>query len=112
VPRRESRGPRPAIDGGALPIESFALALDVSVVLRGLRMRTQRMGRSHLTIKQATAILGVSPNTLRAWGAAGKIPEGRHPVNNYRLYRREDVEALRRQIEGAVSVKPKIGPAT
>jgi len=58
----------------------------------------------HLTIKEAADILGVSPNTLRAWGAAGKIPEGRHPVNNYRLYRRDDVEALRRRIETAVPV--------
>lgn len=67
---------------------------------------------SRLTIKQASAILGVSPNTLRAWGATGKIPEGRHPVNNYRLYRREDVQALRRRIERAVTEKPKLKPAS
>ena len=66
---------------------------------------------SNLTIKQAAAILGVAPNTLRAWGATGKIPEGRHPVNNYRLYRREDVEALLRRIERAVTKKPKKKPA-
>ncbi len=70
-------------------------------------MRDRPKTEMQLTIKQAAAILGVSPNTLRAWGAAGKIPEGRHPVNNYRLYRREDVEALRRQIEKAVSATSK-----
>lgn len=84
----------------------------LQVVLGVSRMRTQPRERSHLTIKQAAAILGISPNTLRAWGAAGKIPEGRHPVNNYRLYRRQDVEALRRRIEGAVSVRRKAKPAT
>jgi DNA (cytosine-5)-methyltransferase 1 len=68
-------------------------------------MRSRVKGTLQLTIKQAADILGISPNTLRAWGAAGKIPEGRHPVNNYRLYRREDVEALRRRIEKAVSMK-------
>ena len=36
-------------------------------------------------VKQAAAILDVAPNTVRAWGAAGKITEYRHPANNYRL---------------------------
>jgi len=36
---------------------------------------------------------------VRAWGAAGKIPEYRHPVNSYRLYRRDELLALMRQIK-------------
>jgi len=47
-------------------------------------------------------MLGVSPNTLRAWGATGKISEYRHAVNNYRLFRRNDVEKLRSRL-----AKPK-----
>ena len=49
----------------------------------------------YLTVKEASEMLGVAPNTLRSWGATGKIDEYRHPVNNYRLYRIEDVTELR-----------------
>ena len=45
-------------------------------------------------VKEAAAILDVSPNTVRGWGAAGKITEYRHPVNNYRLYKKQELEAL------------------
>lgn len=47
-----------------------------------------------LTVKEAAAFLGVSPNTIRNWGREAKIPEHRHPINNYRLYRRDDLEGL------------------
>ncbi len=47
-----------------------------------------------LRVKEAAELLGVCPNTVRAWGAQGKIPELRHPINNYRLYRRDDLEGL------------------
>ena len=43
--------------------------------------------RTLIRVKEAAELLGVSPNTVRAWGASGKIPEYRHPVNNYRLYK-------------------------
>ena len=52
-------------------------------------------------VKRAAEILGVAPNTVRAWGASGKITECRHPANNYRLYRQDELEALVRQIEDA-----------
>ena len=52
-----------------------------------------------LTVKEAAEFLGVSPNTLRSWGAAKKIVEYRHAVNNYRLYRRTDLEELRYKLE-------------
>ena len=52
----------------------------------------------YLTIKAACEILGVSPNTLRSWGASGKIQEYRHPLNNYRLFRQEDIEALLKKL--------------
>jgi len=54
-----------------------------------------------LRVKEAAELLGVSPNTVRAWGAAGKIPEYRHPANGYRLYRREELENVLRQIEAS-----------
>ena len=44
-----------------------------------------------LRVSEAARLLGVSPNTVRAWGAAGKIPEYRHPANCYRLYRKDEL---------------------
>ena len=55
-------------------------------------------GNDYLTIKAACSRLGVSPNTLRSWGASGKVTEYRHPMNNYRLYRRTDIEDLRARL--------------
>jgi excisionase family DNA binding protein len=52
---------------------------------------------SYLRIKEAAEYLGVSPNTLRNWGAAGKVAEHRHPVNNYRLYKKTDLDELLRK---------------
>ena len=52
----------------------------------------------YLQIREAAMFLGVSPNTLRNWGREEKIAELRHPVNNYRLYRRSDLEELLRQV--------------
>ncbi len=52
----------------------------------------------YLRIREAAEFLGVSPNTLRNWGREDKITEFRHPVNNYRLYRRSDLEDILRRI--------------
>ena len=52
-----------------------------------------------LTVKEAAAFLGVAPNTIRNWDRDGKIPVYRHPLNQYRLFKRQDLEALLRQIE-------------
>jgi MerR family copper efflux transcriptional regulator len=53
---------------------------------------------SFLTVTEAAGFLGVSPNTVRNWGRQSKIPEFRHPVNNYRLYRKEDLIQVLRKI--------------
>jgi excisionase family DNA binding protein len=50
--------------------------------------------REYLTVAQAASILGVTANTVRAWGSAGKIPSRRNPANGYRLFRRADLEAF------------------
>ncbi len=52
------------------------------------------MNNSFLTIKQVSKILGVTPLTLRNWDNSGKFEATRHPINNYRVYKREDVEAF------------------
>lgn len=45
-------------------------------------------------VKEAAEILGVCPNTVRAWGAEGKLTEYRHPVNNYRLFKRRELDQV------------------
>lgn len=60
-----------------------------------------------LTVKEAAEFLGVSPNTIRNWGREAKIPEHRHPINNYRLYRRDDLEALLKPVQKPSNKKAK-----
>ncbi len=60
----------------------------------------------YLRIKDAAGYLGVSPNTLRNWGRSGKIPERRHPANGYRLYAKEELDALLSEAESPVNMKP------
>lgn len=71
------------------------------LILGGLGMQANEVDRTddeYCTIKIACERLGVSPNTLRSWGASGKVTEYRHPLNNYRLYRRVDIEDLRNRL--------------
>ncbi len=62
-----------------------------------------------LLVKQAAKRLGISANTIRAWASSGKLLEYRHPVNNYRLFRKQDVDALLAQIENPKPI-PKARP--
>lgn len=52
-----------------------------------------------MTVKDAAAFLGVSEATLRRWDRAGKLRARRHPMNDYRLYLKKDLERLNRQLE-------------
>lgn len=61
----------------------------------------------YLRISEAAEYLGVSPNTLRNWVNAGKIAAIRHPVNDYRLFKREDLDALLKQVETASKERSK-----
>jgi MerR family copper efflux transcriptional regulator len=63
--------------------------------------------QDYLTIREAANLVGVSPSTLRAWDRAGKLKAARNPMNHYRLYRREDVEALLARIERTASAKTR-----
>lgn len=53
-------------------------------------------------VKEAAGILGVSPNTIRAWGSDGKLREYRHPLNNYRLFKRKELIQVLRRLEQSV----------
>lgn len=48
----------------------------------------------YLTVKEAARFLGVCPGTLRNWDRSGKLRPARHPINGYRLYRREQLDEI------------------
>jgi DNA-binding transcriptional MerR regulator len=57
--------------------------------------------RRYLSIKQASAVIGVTPLTLRNWDKAGKLKAYRNPINNYRYYRVDQIEAFLREMESS-----------
>lgn len=57
------------------------------------------MPKKFLTVNEVARILGITPLTVRNWDTKGKLVAYRNPVNNYRLYKIEDVEVILRQIE-------------
>ena len=63
------------------------------------------MTDEYVTIKQASIILGVSPLTLRNWDKNGKFKALRHPINNYRVYRIEDLKKVMEEIK--IRPRPK-----
>jgi len=66
------------------------------------------MQGNFLTIKRASELLEVTPLTLRNWDKNGKLSARRHPMSNYRIYLREDIEKLISEITvGSVSIKAK-----
>ena len=50
--------------------------------------------KEYLTVKDAAEYLGVTIMTLHRWDAAGKLSPRRHPINNYRLYKRSELKLL------------------
>lgn len=56
------------------------------------------MQQKYYTIKQASGILGVTPLTLRNWDKNGKLKPYRHPLNNYRVYKSDQLEMFLRRM--------------
>lgn len=54
--------------------------------------------QEYLQIKEAAEFLGVSQSTLRNWERLRKLTSHRHPINRYRLYKREDLEIFLKSI--------------
>jgi len=52
-----------------------------------------------MTVKEAAEFLGISNETLRRWDKKGKLKAYRHPVNRYRLYKKQDLENLLKQVK-------------
>ena len=49
---------------------------------------------NYLSVSGAASFLGVSASTIRNWDRAGKLKAVRHPINNYRLYDRRQLQEL------------------
>jgi excisionase family DNA binding protein len=61
-----------------------------------------------LTVRDVSKMLGVTPLTLRNWDKAGKLVAVRHPMSNYRIYKRDDIEKFVHELEtGGMPLKSK-----
>ena len=47
-----------------------------------------------ITVDEASLLLGVSKSTVRNWADDGFIPTYRHPKNNYRLFKRDEINEV------------------
>jgi len=54
--------------------------------------------KEYLTVKEAAKFLGISTMTLRRWDNGKKLKAKRHPMNNYRLYNRRELETILKEI--------------
>lgn len=52
----------------------------------------------YITVKEAAKLLGISTMTLRRWDNGKKLKAKRHPMNNYRLYSRKELEVILKEI--------------
>lgn len=66
------------------------------------------MEQRFVQIKDAAQMLGVTKLTLRNWDKAGKLVALRHPINNYRVYKFEDIQQIIQKIQSGE--KPIIIP--
>lgn len=65
------------------------------------------MPKKYLNVNEVAKLLGVTPLTIRNWDNRGVLSAYRNPINNYRMYKIEDVEALLRTIEASKGGKIK-----
>lgn len=56
---------------------------------------------AYLSIKEMAEILKITPLTLRNWDKKGVLTAYRNPINNYRMYRKDQVELFLRKIENS-----------
>jgi hypothetical protein len=81
------------------------LMLRTSKVFQGLPiMNPARVAslENYVRVGEAASIFGVTTKTLRNWDRSGKLQARRHPVNGYRIYLREELEALLNRSTGRI----------
>lgn len=70
------------------------------------------MNKNFLTVKEASEILEVSKLTLRNWDNSGKLKAKRHPVNNYRVYKKKEIEDVLKRINSGTKLKKVVKKIT
>ena len=65
------------------------------------------MPNKFIKIKDVALILGVSKATLRNWDSSGKLKAHRHPFNNYRVYKIEEVDKVIEILNNSNITSPK-----
>jgi excisionase family DNA binding protein len=63
------------------------------------------MFEQYITIKEAASLLRVSALTLRNWDKNGKLKAYRHPMNNYRVYKIDDLKMIIQELENRAPVR-------
>jgi len=53
--------------------------------------------KDYMTIREASKLLGVCKATLRRWDKLGKLKAIRHPINGYRLYKKDEIRGIIQQ---------------
>ena len=61
--------------------------------------------KRYLKIKEVAEILGITTLTLRNWDKLGKLKAYRNPINNYRVYKPEDIELFLRRLESKGKIR-------
>ena len=61
--------------------------------------------KRYFTIGEAAKMLGISSQTLRRWDKTNKFKTSRHPINNFRVYTREQINKLKNEME--ISLEPR-----
>jgi excisionase family DNA binding protein len=55
-------------------------------------------------VEKASEILGVSQGTVWDWAAYGELPMHRNPANEYRLFKRSDLDAFLKKTARPIKV--------
>ena len=73
-----------------------------SMITHGIVMSScyikEYMEKKYLTVQEAASVLGIGIRKMQRWADAGKVPSIRHPLNNYRMFKRKDVEELLKKL--------------
>ena len=71
----------------------------VTQVIMFYNLKGEKPMPEYLTIHEAADLLKITKQTLRNWDKQGKLKPHRHPLNNYRLYKKSDMVKLLNKIE-------------
>jgi len=63
------------------------------------KVKEERSMSDYIMIKEAAEFLKVTGQTLRNWDNQGKLKPYRHPMNNYRLYKKAELVKILKSIK-------------